>query len=59
MTPPSPQVVADASRRQLAAEIDDAIVAALVAAILASFRRAPPSTVGSPSRTNRELQVAS
>jgi hypothetical protein len=54
---PIPQQAAN--RRQLSGEIDDAIVSALVAAIVASFRREPPSTVGSRRGTDRGLMVAS
>jgi hypothetical protein len=55
---PTRRAVTDIGRSHLAAEIDDAIVAALVAAIVASFREAA-ATDGSRRGTDRNLMVAS
>lgn len=45
--------------RQHRAEVDDAIVDALVAALAASFQREPLVTVGSPSGSHHEREAAS
>jgi hypothetical protein len=40
------------------ADVEDAIVAALVAALVADFRRNPMSTGDSPTGTNRQGEAA-
>lgn len=58
---PAPTMAAAAlpAATRTSAEIDDAIVEALVAALVASFRRDSGATVGSPSGTVRRFEVAS
>ena len=46
-------------RATLRAEVDDAVVEALTAALVASFRRDPVATDGSPQGSDHQIAAAS